>query len=161
MVRRPRTLLLLLLFACGGGAAAAGAEAAEEREEWYDAHIERVAVWAAEACVHILSERVRTQSEGGAAGSEPCASFVSEHGSEFLEARKKAIGADARAAELCGEVAHILQRVGDDEVVHLASKMPLKRFCAEQFSIDADAGDFFAQLKHFFVLNERKPHEEL
>ena len=145
----PRTVLLLVAACCA-------ASASEREAGWYEEHMDKVAVWAVDACEHILTAR--------STKAPFCESFVSEHGAEIMSARSKALGdqVEGKAVhELCGEVAHILSALGDDEVVHLASKSPYKEFCKKRFSLESEANDYFAELKHYFVLGKRRHKQEL
>ena len=132
---------------------------AEKELPWYEKHIAKVSDWCVEACTHILTERsVKKWTEAG------CASFVGEHGKEIMEARSQALGhkSDGHGAEhLCREVEHALLKLGDDEIAHIPEKYPLRQYCSKRFSIDSSADDFFASIKHYFVLGERLNKSEL
>jgi len=133
--------------------AAPGALAAAE-EGWHNDKMKLTSAWAIEACDHILTTRLSDKP------SDPCATFVSEHTQELVDARVAAIGSKNGARELCEEVAQILKVVSDDEAKHImAEKMPLHKYCGMRFSLDSFANDFFAKLKHFFILDEH--HENL
>lgn len=75
-----------------------------------------------------------------------------------MEARSKALGtkADGHGAEhLCGEVVHALKRLTDEEIAHIPSKTTYRSFCEKRFNINSSANDFFAEIKHYFVLGTR------
>ena len=101
--------------------AAPGALAAAE-EGWHNDKMKLTSAWAIEACDHILTTRLSDKP------SDPCATFVSEHTQELVDARVAAIGSKNGARELCEEVAQILKVVSDDEAKHImAEKMPLHK----------------------------------
>ena len=144
---------LALLLACVQSAPTEVTDAGEEDKDWYDDHIVSVASWAAEACTHILDTRAAALKE------DPCASFIGDHGKQFMDARANAIGTATSPAELCAEVAHILSDISDIELEHLQSKKPLKAFCGERFDLHSHDNDGLARLKHFFVLGTRRKEE--
>jgi hypothetical protein len=150
-------LRLPFLLAC---AAVATAEAdvyvpEEDDHPWHDRHIEKVSIWSIDACDHILTARAGK-------GKDPCGSFASEHAADFMSERAKRLGEKfgqkmGEAMTLCHEVEHILAEVTDDEIAHIPQKMEYKTYCKQHFALDTDGHDFFAKLKHVFVLGKRHP----
>ena len=133
--------------------------AASIEDDWYESHIDKLSDWSVEACTHIMTERAKAPSQ-----TELCASFVSEHGKEMMQARAKALsGVDAQAlsaADLCAEVVHILSPIKDEEIAHIPTKMPYLQFCKNHFGLESDSNQYLGQLKHYFVLNKRAEREE-
>ena len=147
--------------------------------EWHDDLHEKIAGWAGEACTHILLHRSMKKP------GDPCSSFIAEHGDEtsklhkygkeMMGMRAKALGSekskDHGAAELCAEVAHIMEsQIDDKELGHMTEKYSsdkvsaedyFRTHCTDGFSVDSEGHGYLSYLKHYFILGERAKKEEL